>query len=252
MKHRIVTPDGATIEFAPAGLTRRFLAALLDALIISAATGSVRSILGSALPNGIAYATAAFFAVFAAVSYGAVCDLRFDGRTLGKRWQSLRTVDDRGGVLTLPQSVVRNVARAVDFLPAFYGVGACAMILDRRGRRLGDRIAGTLVIDERSAATHRVPSMKVLLETSLARAEVRRKARDLTSEERDFLAALLSRESILNAQARFDLFEEAGAHFRRRLRLPGVDALSGENFLKVVASALAEPEAGRSALKSAR
>ncbi|MEO8360075.1 MAG: RDD family protein [Vicinamibacteria bacterium] len=249
MKHRIVTADGATIEFVPAGPARRFLAGLLDASIVMAAVGSAQQILGGFLPKGVSYAISAFIAVFASIAYGVVGDLRFDGRTLGKRWQSLRVVDDRGRVLSLAQSLVRNVARTVDFLPAFYGAGALSMFVDDTRRRLGDRLAGTLVIDERSSEMRATAPSKNLIETTLRRADIRRKGKALSSEERDLLGSLFERADSLAPQARFDLFEETAAHFGRKLQLPSVDALSGENFLRVIASALSEDESRGSRLK---
>ena len=59
---------------------------------------------------------------------------------------ALRVVDARGLPLTIYQSMARNVARAVDFLPLFYGVGAVASLVTATGGRLGDLIAGTIVI----------------------------------------------------------------------------------------------------------
>src|SRR5207249_2585575 len=46
-------------------------------------------------------------------------------------------------------SVLRNLLRLIDFLPAFYALGVVVMIADPRSRRLGDLVAHTMVVKER-------------------------------------------------------------------------------------------------------
>src|SRR5206468_250385 len=75
----------------------------------------------------------------------------WSGKTLGKRLMHLRVVDARGGPVTVGQAVVRNLVRAVDFLPLYYAVGAIAIFASPRNQRLGDLAAGTVVVRERLA-----------------------------------------------------------------------------------------------------
>ena len=81
-------------------------------------------------------------------SYDVFFDMKWEGRTPGKRTVGIRVVDQRGLPLSLPQSFVRNIVRAFDALPLMYGVGALIALLDPHGRRLGDIVAGTLVISD--------------------------------------------------------------------------------------------------------
>jgi hypothetical protein len=60
----------------------------------------------------------------------------------------LRVIQASGAPITPAEAVIRNLVRAVDFLPAYYGIGLIAMFLDRQSRRLGDLAAGTLVVRE--------------------------------------------------------------------------------------------------------
>jgi uncharacterized membrane protein SpoIIM required for sporulation len=75
-----------------------------------------------------------------------VLEVYRQGRTPGKQLLGLRVVDGRGLPLSLEQSLVRNVVRALDFALLFYGLGALACQYDSRRRRLGDIAADTLVI----------------------------------------------------------------------------------------------------------
>ncbi len=74
----------------------------------------------------------------------------FAGRTPGKRLTQLRVVTESGAALGWQASAIRNLLRAVDTLPAGYLIGVVVMLLSPRAQRLGDVVAGTLVVRERS------------------------------------------------------------------------------------------------------
>src|SRR5215207_8538857 len=78
-----------------------------------------------------------------------------DGQTPGKRIHRIRVVREGGYSVTFGASAVRNLIRVLDMQPLFlYLVGMISVIATRRGRRLGDIVAGTIVVreDARSAA----------------------------------------------------------------------------------------------------
>lgn len=68
------------------------------------------------------------------------------GRSLGKIALGLRVVSRDGSRPTVIQTLVRNVIRFIDMLPHFYLLGVIAFSGDRLRRRIGDRVAGTLVV----------------------------------------------------------------------------------------------------------
>ena len=78
--------------------------------------------------------------------YFVLFEVLQSGRTPGKRLLKLRVVTDVGGPVGWTESLIRNVLRAVDSLPMFYGVGFLTMLLNRRSQRVGDLAAGTIVI----------------------------------------------------------------------------------------------------------
>jgi hypothetical protein len=77
-------------------------------------------------------------------------EMAWNGQSPGKRMAKLRVICVDGRPVTLPESLVRNLVRLVDFLPGFYGVGVVTMFIQPQSRRLGDLAAGTLVVHERS------------------------------------------------------------------------------------------------------
>jgi len=71
------------------------------------------------------------------------------GRTPGKLVTGLRVISGDGSRITVRQALVRNLARLVDMLPALYLLGLATMTRDKLNRRIGDRLAGCMVICER-------------------------------------------------------------------------------------------------------
>ena len=71
-----------------------------------------------------------------------------NGQSPGKRLVGLRVLRSSGTPISLSESVIRNLVRLVDFMPALYGVGIVTMFIDQNSRRLGDLAAGTLVVHE--------------------------------------------------------------------------------------------------------
>ena len=68
------------------------------------------------------------------------------GWTIGKRLLKMRVVDRRNNNIGLSKSVVRNLLRLIDGLPAFNILGIVLIASSPRGQRFGDRVAGTRVI----------------------------------------------------------------------------------------------------------
>ena len=67
------------------------------------------------------------------------------GWTVGKIILGMRVVDDRGNKIGLSKSLVRNLLRLVDGLPALNILGIVLIVCSSGGQRFGDRIAKTFV-----------------------------------------------------------------------------------------------------------
>jgi uncharacterized RDD family membrane protein YckC len=155
---RIDTPEQIALELPLAGIGSRFLAIAIDTLIQAAlyliialvlvmtvSTGSILTVVPSTL--GPALAIFVGFAVY--WGYFAFFEAIWKGQTPGKRYVGIRVIKESGRPITVFESVGRNLMRAVDVLPGFYGVGLVCMICNRQSRRLGDYVAGTVVVHEK-------------------------------------------------------------------------------------------------------
>ena len=76
-----------------------------------------------------------------------------NGQTPGKRMLHVRVIKQGGYALRFFDTLLRNLLRVVDFLPLFYGVGLTSLLLTRDSQRLGDLVAGTLVVYQEPVET---------------------------------------------------------------------------------------------------
>lgn len=153
----VETPEGVEIGLRVAGPVPRLFAALLDLGI------RVLVYVGIAFAAGLfGKAGAGLFLIgifLVEWFYPVLFEVKRGGATPGKRAMGLLVLHRDGTPVGWSASVIRNLVRFADFLPAAYGFGLAAMLVDRDFRRLGDLAAGTVVVHRDSvAAGARVPS----------------------------------------------------------------------------------------------
>lgn len=83
--------------------------------------------------------------------YFAIFEILWKGQTPGKRVAGIRVIKESGRPINAFEAVGRNFMRAVDVLPGVYGVGVACMMFNRQSRRIGDFVAGTVVVHEKSS-----------------------------------------------------------------------------------------------------
>ncbi|MGB5834863.1 MAG: RDD family protein [Thiohalocapsa sp.] len=151
---RFETPEGVDLELRLAGPAPRAAALAIDGAIRLALYLLLTPLMALA-GLGIGLFLLALFLV--EWFYPVFFELR-SGATPGKKAMGLIVVHDDGTPIGPSASVIRNLLRAVDFLPLFYGVGLVSMLVDRDFRRLGDHAAGTLVVyGDRPPGERRIP-----------------------------------------------------------------------------------------------
>jgi uncharacterized RDD family membrane protein YckC len=236
----ITTPEHVPIRLEPAGAGSRFLATLIDFLLVSAIATAVGMVLVMTLP-GIGVALAITFNFVLTWGWHVFFETKKQGRTPGKRALRLRVIDARGLPVSLYQSLVRNIVRALDFAPAFYGIGAISTLVTPTRRRLGDLVADTLVIREAQPLAYKGQLASDRRHNSLRTSRVLRLIRNrIGLEEREFLLTLCLRADRMSAAARYDLMQEVASEYRRKLDVEE-ESLSGENFVRDLTAVLFNP-----------
>ena len=92
----------------------------------------------------------AVFVLFAIYwGYFAFFETIWKGQTPGKRYAGIRVIKESGRPINAFEAIGRNLMRAVDGLPGIYGVGLVCMMCNQQSRRLGDFVAGTVVVHEK-------------------------------------------------------------------------------------------------------
>lgn len=240
----IRTPEGCSFSLLLAGPITRFLAWLIDLVIVVALwLGVMRAIQFLAfLSPGFAMAVY-FLAEFGIwMGYGIILEWFWRGRTFGKRVFGLRVMDEHGLRLQFGQVVIRNLLRLVDMLPLFYLVGGVSCLLSRRSQRLGDIAASTVVVRREEIQQ---PDLTRLLGDKYnsfrdyPHLEARLRQQVSPQEARIALQALLRRDE-LEPEARVALFEEIAGHFRSVAEFPqaATDGLSDEHYVRNVVDTL--------------
>ena len=165
----IQTPENVAFGYQVAGIGSRFLATLLDSLLIVLLQIVVIlvfilvlsgfNLLGDTIAAWV-YAVLGIVGFIFFWGYYIFFEMLWNGQTPGKRWVGLRVIRTDGTPITLSESFIRNLTRLVDFLPAMYGIGIISMFLDKQSRRLGDLAAGTLVVHDRAPISIQALSVK--------------------------------------------------------------------------------------------
>lgn len=154
----IDTPELVDIEMPLAGIGSRFIAMLIDYLIWGFAFFIFFLLALVAIPAmTIAGRVSANWTIGIALlivfvmhwGYFALFEAFNNGRTPGKRVAKIRVIHQSGRGINFVESLARNLVRYVDALPSFYAVGIVVIFLSRRNQRLGDMVAGTLVVHDR-------------------------------------------------------------------------------------------------------
>lgn len=215
----VETPERIRFRHHVAGPVRRGLAYLLDAIIRAVLLFVTALLVGGAGALAAEKARASvglWLLVLFMLDWGwnVLFEAFWRGHTPGKRMLRLRVVREGGYPVGFIDSVLRNLLRAADFLPVGYVLGLLVMAGDRRFRRLGDRVAGTMVVIEGDAAAL-APIALVPPAAAEELAELPHRPA-LSTEEREAIELYLRRANLSEAR-RLELAELVAPVLAKRL-----------------------------------
>jgi uncharacterized RDD family membrane protein YckC len=151
---QLVTGEAVALDLRPAALPSRLLAGLLDALLqflILLVFGALATAVSLDLSEAAASAIGIVVLITVLIVYPVTFETLLRGRTPGKAALGLRVVRDDGGPIGFRQALVRGLVGAVLERPGitFFTGAVVTSLLNDQGKRLGDLLAGTLVLRER-------------------------------------------------------------------------------------------------------
>src|SRR5256714_5714805 len=159
----IETPERVPLHFALASIGNRFIACAIDHTIQIVALIGVAIFfaiitdapnIGSRLMNAPKWVIALLVIIqFVVINgYFAVFEWVWRGQTPGKRWLKLRVIREDGRPISFFEAMVRNLLRNLDIMPSpFYSIGLISVFASPSDQRVGDLVAGTVVVREREA-----------------------------------------------------------------------------------------------------
>src|SRR5512138_3354232 len=245
----IQTPENVAFGYQVAGIGSRFIATLLDTIVIVllqvvilvVAAVLINLLDKAALTDQFNPWIIALFGVILSIfywGYYVFFEMLWNGQSPGKRWMGLRVIRADGTPITLSEALIRNLVRIVDFLPAMYGVGILTMFIDKQSRRLGDLAAGTLVVQDRAAISIQSLSIKRMVNlrmqgltsVSLEGFPVER----LTNNELSLIEDFLLRRDQLTHRNQLAIQILNTLHQRLGLPQPAVNKLEAEDTLAAI------------------
>lgn len=230
----VETPEHVVFHYELAGVMSRMIAGGVD-LIIQFFIGlaivvGVGVVAGTGLSRGSPDLTQSVIAVIVLLlfvdiwGYSILFEIFMRGRTPGKAWVGLRVIREGGYPLTPGDVVVRNLLRIIDFLPSGYGLGLIVMCSNSRCKRIGDYVAGTIVIQDAKSSTPAAPRLQRSAPPPSAPESVetirRSGVHQLAREQLDLIESYLQRRMTLNPEARYQLARRIAEPIGLKLGLP--------------------------------
>ncbi len=245
-RYTIDTPENIEFAYHIAGIGSRFLAAIVDSLLLALLQIAILFIVfvagqqtDSSMAGNIFIAAWAILSFIFLWGYYILFEMIWNGQTPGKRIIGLRVVREGGRPITFAISAIRNLVRFIDFLPGFYGIGVLTMFVDSRARRLGDLAAGSLVVKEQRGITlesisrHTEPSDHSPRPADAPDTPLIPNLHLVTDADYDLIQEFLRRRGDLELASRQHLGAQLAYGLRARLGLPSSG--DAELFLEHIA-----------------
>jgi|ERR1044071_1192592 uncharacterized RDD family membrane protein YckC len=221
----IETPERVPLHFALASIGNRFLACAFDHALQTLCIALLYLIFTLVdfgdLRDAPKWALALFIIMAFVIwsSYFVIFEWRWNGQTPGKRWLKLRVIREDGRPITFWEAAVRNLLRLFDIMPfPFYSIGLISVFISTRDQRVGDFVAGTVVVRERETEA---PTFSQVFNVSVSDTALRRsfKAVHFTAD----ISSITEREiEVVETylRRRYDLPDQARMWMAWRVAMP--------------------------------
>lgn len=192
---KLETFTGVDIELRVAGVYIRGIARLIDDVIRFLVASLLAALL---IPTGlVGIGLSSVLVFFIWWAYNVLFEVLNNGVTPGKYYMGLRAVNADGTPIGWVNSLLRSTLLVVDFMPIGYLIGVMTMALSGTHQRVGDIVAGTIVVYNRP----RNPRKITYIDRSVPIPE------GLTSEDQLLFLSFQERMSDLSPERAVELAE---------------------------------------------
>jgi len=224
----VITPEHVQLRFQTAGLGSRAAAQLIDTGILLLVNITV-FVLFSIVVIGsnefwleemgnFAIAILLLFLFLVNVGYFFLLEAFWTGQTVGKRLMKIRVIRDNGQPITFLSAAIRNLFRLIDAIPSGYFLGAIVSFFHPQDKRIGDMVAGTLVVseNEQGRMSRKQRSMQnQAMGLPLTLDERQKQA--ITREDWQLLSTFITRLDSLSLEKKRELASQIAARFVQKL-----------------------------------
>jgi len=240
-KLTIETPEQIALEYSVAGIGSRFMALFYDSLIqlvVVLILIVIRLLIERDLldfwPSAWTWSAAIYVFIAFCLYWGyfAAFEGLWNGQTPGKRSAKIRVIKNTGRPINGMEAIARNFMRAIDSIPGIYAVGCITMFIDLKNRRLGDLVAGTVVVHEREEDSSIFLDRKWTATTAAPTTE--NVASKLTVQELELIETFLSRRLDLDPEVRRQTAARIAASIALKLNVAPENRPADEEFLQTV------------------
>jgi uncharacterized RDD family membrane protein YckC len=238
-EQRPVTPEAVALELPLASVGSRFLALVIDwaiqlALLVAVLfAGGVATNALDTGDHGIVGALAYVVIFLAVFGYPVAFETLRRGRTPGKAALGLRVVTREGGPERFRHAAIRAALGLVDFLLTAGAAAVVSTMTTRNSQRLGDLVAGTVVVRERSGLKAPAPvtfAVPAGLEAYASTLDVA----GLSTSDHTTVRSFLLRAPSLPPEPRARIAASMAATIASKLRTSVPDGVAPESFLHAV------------------
>ena len=150
----LITGDAVLLDLRTASFATRMLSAAIDGviqlvLLVGGSIAMAWTAEWADLDDGLVVAGILVASITAYVGYPVLCELLLRGRSVGRLVMGTRVVRDDGGPVHVRQSLLRAVMAMLEIWSTSGAIALTCSVIDRKSRRVGDLLAGTMVIQER-------------------------------------------------------------------------------------------------------
>lgn len=217
---RFRTPENIEFSYELGGLGSRFVATLIDITIQFAALGAIGLFIGLVhfgLGVNVVKELGSFFGVARTamivalftllggvfLGYHIFFESLRNGQTPGKKVANLQVIKENGTSINFFDAALRNIFRLIDFLPFLYALGIVMILATRKRKRIGDLVAGTLVV---RIAGERDPAVLPTMEADKTGDQI--DVKRLDDEEYNLIRNFLMRRNNLDLKVRRELAQK--------------------------------------------
>lgn len=241
------TPESVELEFTLAGIGNRSFALIIDYIILGLtillvwtlsiflAFQVVPNLFSDGTPDILgqwiwAIQSITTFAIY--VGYFVAFETVWQGQTPGKKWTKIKVIRDNGKPERLAQAILRALLRPVDDI---FFIGVFLIVFTKQEKRLGDLVAGTIVVQEEHGTQSSKLNISEAAEDLAVQLRIEAEIANLLPEQFATIRDFLQRRQNMLLESQHKLSRKLAEQVKEIILIDEVpDGYSNSQFLEAI------------------